>query len=92
MADEPTEEQLAAARALIAKADAKAAAEKADADAQEREAREVRYEALRQIVESPAYAELTEKLTAIAPAFLVDGAHVPYLVTALNQVAGIARR
>lgn len=92
MSTEPTEEELAAARALIAQADAKTAAAKAEADEQERAAREVRHEALRQIVESPAYAEVSERLTAIAPAFLAEGAHVPYLVTALNQVAGIVRR
>lgn len=86
----PTPEEVEAARKIVADADAAVAAAQQAEREQAAAAHEARLERLRAVVESPAYAEVQAAVVAVAPEFAAEGnAHVPYLVTALRQVAAL---
>ena len=91
-AADPTPEQIAEWKAKIAAVEQRdrdaAQAERDKADASRKE----RYAKLAEITRSPAYAEVRDKLAAIASEFMSEGMHVPYLSNALAQVGAMAEQ
>lgn len=88
----PTPEEIEAARAIVEQADAEEAAKRTAEAEKKAEERDARYAKLREIVQSPAYAEVRDKMTALAPDFIADTAHVGYLANALHAVEALAGR